>query len=186
MTSLLEENGNLSDKTIQMNNRTTVSSKGSIGDRLVPLALEKAEHQKLDELKDQRSESGSLQLEELGKGSELVETRSNRNSVISKTSSARRVHYFKVKALKEQEEMQARLEKLRREVGESCDRFEKVAFQEALARKARIAKIKRQIAKVSSSCGSSFRNLSPVGSPDDNLTKNLGIYGHNRNSRERS
>ena len=97
--------------------------------------------------------------------------------MISITSSARRVHYFKVKALKEQEEMQARLEKLRREVEESCERLEKVAFQEALARKARIAQRKRQIAKVSCSCGSSLRNLSTVGSTDDNLTKIAGMYG---------
>ena len=67
------------------------------------------EYHKLDEFQDQRSEPGSLQIEEFGKGSELVETRSNRSSVISKTSSARRVHYLKVKALKEQEEMQERL-----------------------------------------------------------------------------
>ena len=69
--------------------------------------------------------------------------------------------------MKEQEEMQVRLEKLRREVKES----EKAAFQEELARKARIAEIERQIAKVSNSCGSSLRNVSPVGSPDDNLAK---------------
>ena len=39
VTSLLEENGKVSDKTIQMDNGTTVSSKGSNGDRLVLLAI---------------------------------------------------------------------------------------------------------------------------------------------------
>ena len=116
-------------------------------------------YQKSDELQDQRVQPGSLQLEEIGKRSELVETTTNRGSVISKTSSARRVHYLKEKALKEQEEMQARLEKLRREVKESCERLEKVAFQEALAHKARIAEIESQIAKISNSCGSSLRNI---------------------------
>ena len=80
--------------------------------------------------------------------------------MISKTSSARRVHYFKIKALKKQEEM--------------VERLDKVAFQEALARKATIAEIERQIAKVSNSCGSSLRSISPVGSQDDNLTKDSG------------
>ena len=49
VTSLLEGNSKVSDKTIQMDNRTTVSLKGSNGDRLVLLAIEKAEHQKSDE-----------------------------------------------------------------------------------------------------------------------------------------
>ena len=51
VTSLLEENSMVSEKTIQMDNRATVSSKWSNGDRLVPLASEKAEYHKLDELK---------------------------------------------------------------------------------------------------------------------------------------
>ena len=51
--SLLEENKMVSDKTIQMNNRTTDSSKGSNGDQLVPLALKKAAYQKSDEFQDQ-------------------------------------------------------------------------------------------------------------------------------------
>ena len=109
MTSLLEEKGKVPGKTIQMDNRTTVSSKECNGDRLVLLALEKAEDQKSDEFKDQRSEPGSLQKEELGKHSDLVETRSNRSSVVSKTLSARRVLNLRVKALKEPEELQARL-----------------------------------------------------------------------------
>ena len=109
----------MSDKTIQMDNKTTISSNESNGNRLVLLALEKAEDQKSDDFYDQTSEPGSLQIEELGKHSQLVETRSNRSSVISKTSSARRVHYLKIKPLKKQEEMQARQETLRREDKES-------------------------------------------------------------------
>ena len=131
VTSLLEENGNLSGKRIQMVNRTTVSSKVSNEVRLVLLALEKAEDQKLDEFKDQRRESGSLQIEELSKRSQLVETRSNRSSVISKTSSARRVVYLKVKAPKEQEEQQTRIERLKREVKE----MEKLLFKKRLPAK---------------------------------------------------
>ena len=42
--------------------------------------------------------------------------------------------------------------------------MEKAAFQEALARKARIAEIERLLAKVSNSCESSFRSISPVDS----------------------
>ena len=87
--SLLEENGKVSDKTIQMDNRTTVRSKESNGIRLVFLASEKAEDKKSDEIQDQRSQLGSLQIEELCKRSQLVEIRSNKSSVISKTSSAR-------------------------------------------------------------------------------------------------
>ena len=109
VTSLLEENSKVSDVTIQMDNRPTVSTKWSNGDRLVPLALEKAEDQNLDEFQGQRSETGQLEIEELGKHPQLVETRSNRTSVISKSSSARRVLYLEVKAQKEQEELQTLL-----------------------------------------------------------------------------
>ena len=63
--------------------------------------------------------------------------------------------------------MQTRLEKLRREAKE----IEIADMQEELARKARIAEKEIERAKVSSSCGSSFRSISPVGTPDDNLTK---------------
>ena len=79
-----------------------------------------------------KKRAGSLQIEELSKGSELVDTRRDRSSVISKTSCARRVHYLKVKDLNEQEEMQGRR---RCEVKQSCERLEKVAFQEAFDRK---------------------------------------------------
>ena len=67
--SLLEESGQVSHKTIQMDSRTTISSKESTEKRLVPLALEKAVDEKLDEIQDQRSEAGSLQIKELGKHS---------------------------------------------------------------------------------------------------------------------
>ena len=72
--------------------------------------------------------------------------------------------------MKEQEELQTRLEKLRREAKE----IERADMQEELARKARIAEKERERAKVSSSCRSSFRSISPVGTPDDNLTKVSG------------
>ena len=78
VTSVPEEKGKVSDKTIQMDNRTTVSSKESNEERLVLLAIEKVEDQKSDEFQGQRSDPGSLQIEELGKHSQLVETRSNR------------------------------------------------------------------------------------------------------------
>ena len=54
--------------------------------------------------------------------------------MIPKTSSARRVLSLEEKALKEREELQTRLEKLKREAKE----IEKTASQDALARKARI------------------------------------------------
>ena len=77
---------------------------------------------------------------------------------------------MEIKALKEQEELQTRLEKLRREAKE----IERADMQEELARKAKIAEKEIERAKVSNSCGSSFRSISPVGTPDDNLTKVSG------------
>ena len=85
----------------------------------------------------------------------------------SKTSSARRVLDLELNALKEQEELQSRLEKLRR----NAEQNEIADLQEKLARKAKIAEKEIERTKVSSSCGSSFRSISPVGTPDDNLTK---------------
>ena len=163
VTSLLEENSMVSDVTIQMDNRPTVSTKWSNGDRLFPLALEKAEDQKSDEVQGQRSETGHLEIEELGKHPKLVETRSNRSLVISKSSLARRVLYLKVKAQKEQEELQTRLEKLKRE----AIQMEIADLHEQLARKARIAEKEREIAEVSSSQGTSFPSVSSV----DNFTE---------------
>ena len=160
VTSLLEENSKVSDVTILMDNRPTVSTKWSNGDRLFPLALEKAEDQKSDEVQRQRSETGQLKIEELGKHPKLVETRSNRSLVISKSSLARRVLYLKVKAQKEQEELQTRLEKLKRE----AIQMEIADLHEQLARKARIAEKEREIAEVSSSQGTSFPSVSSVDS----------------------
>ena len=160
VTSLLEENSKVSDVTIQIDNRPTVSTKWSNGDRLFPLALEKAEDQKSDEVQGQRSETGQLEIEELDKHPKLVETRSNRSSVISKSSIARRVLHLKVKAQKEQEELQTRLEKLKREAIE----MEIADLHEQLARKTRIAEKEREIAEVSSSQGTSFPSVSSVDS----------------------
>ena len=160
VTSLLEENSKVSDVTIQMDNRPRVSTKWSNGDRLFPLALEKAEDQKSDEVQGQRSKTGQLEIEELGKLPKLVDTRSSRSSVISKSSIARRVLYLKVKAQKEQEELQTRLEKLKRE----AIQMEIADLHEQLARKARIAEKEREIAEVSSSQGTSFPSVSSVDS----------------------
>ena len=101
-----------------------------------------------------------MEIEELGKHPKLVETRSNRSSVISKSSIDRRVLYLKVKAQKEQEELQTRLEKLKREAIE----MEIADLHEQLARKARIAEKEREIAGVSSSQGTSFPSVSSVDS----------------------
>ena len=159
VTSLLEENSEVSDVTILMDNRPTVSTKWSNGDRLFPLVLEKAEDQKSNEVQGQRSETGQLEIEELGKHPKLVET-NNRSSVISKSSIARRVLYLKVKAQKEQEELQTRLDKLKRE----AIQMEIADLHEQLARKARIAEKEREIAGVSSSQGTSFPSVSSVDS----------------------
>ena len=160
VTSLLEENNKVSDVTIQMDNRPRVSTKWSNGDRLFPLALEKTEDQKSDEVQGQKSETGQLELEELGKHPQLVETRSNRSSVISKSSSARRVLYLRVKAQKEQEELQTRLEKLKRE----AIQMEIADLHEQLARRTRIAEKEREIEEASSSQGTSVRSVSSVDS----------------------
>ena len=160
VTSLLEENSKVSDVTILMDNKPTVSTKWSNGDRLFPQALEKAEDQKSDEVQGQRSETGQLEIEELGKYPKLVETRSNRSSVISKSSIARRVLHLKVKAQKEQEELQTRLEKLKRE----AIQMEIADLHEQLARRTRIAEKEREIAEVSSSQGTSFPSVSSVDS----------------------
>ena len=72
--------------------------------------------------------------------------------------------------MKEHEELQSRPEKLRRD----AEQNEIADLQEKLARKVKIAEKEIERAKVSSSCGSSFRSISPVGAPDDNLTKVSG------------
>ena len=101
--------------------------------------------------------------------------KSNKTSVISKTSSARRVMHLELKALKEHTELQkSNLEKLERDAKQlerEAKEMEITDFQEEAARKARIGEKEIEMAKVSSSCGSSFRSISPVETPDDNLTK---------------
>ena len=67
---------------------------------------------------------------------------------------------MKVKAQKEQEELQTRLEKLKRE----AIQMEIADLHEQLARKARIAEKEREIAEVSSSQGTSFPSVSSVDS----------------------
>ena len=86
--------------------------------------------------------------------------------MISKTSSARRVLYLKAKALKEQEKLQARLEKLKRE----AKLTQKVDLHEEFAREARTAEIERTMAEASSSQGTRFRSILSV----DSFTENSG------------
>ena len=123
-----------------------------------------------DDGQEREKGTRSLPIEELSIHSRSKRTKSNKTSVISKTSSARRVLDLEIKALKEQEELQSRLEKLRR----NAEQNEIADLQEKLARKAKIAEKEIERTKVSSSCGSSFRSISPVGTPDDNLTKVSG------------
>ena len=159
--SILEEKVNVSDKIIQIDSRITVSSKRTNEERLVLLAIEKAEDQTSDESRDQRRGPESLQTKkELGRHSQLVETRCNRSLVISETSRARRVLCLKVKALKQPEELQARLEKLKREVIQR----QIPDLHEELARKSRIAVKEREIAEAASSGGTNFRSISPLDS----------------------
>ena len=122
-----------------------------------------------DDRQERRNRARSLQIEALSMHSRSDKTKSNKTSVISKTSSARRVLHLELKALKEQEELQSRLEKLGRETKQK--EMELADLQGEVARKARIAGKEIELAKVSSSCGTSLRSISPVESPDDNLTK---------------
>ena len=120
-----------------------------------------------DDRQEPRNRARSLQIEELSIHSHGDRTKSNKTSVMSKSSSARRVIDLELNALKEQEELQSRLEKLRR----NAEQNEIADLQEKLARKAKITEKEIERARVSSSCGSSFRSISPVGIPDDNLSK---------------
>ena len=120
----------------------------------------------VDDSQEPRNRARSLQIEEMSIDSQGDKTKSNKTSLISKTSSARRGLHLELKALKEQEELQARLTQLKQ--------MEIADLQEELARKAKFAEKEIEMAKVSSSCGSSFRSISPVGIPDDNLTKVSG------------
>ena len=86
--------------------------------------------------------------------------------MISKTSSARRVLELELKALKEQKELQTRLEKLRRQANEvkiASLQDEMVGLRKEMACKTKIAEKELQMAQASSSGGSSFRRISPVG-----------------------
>ena len=79
-----------------------------------------------------------------------------------------------MKALEEHEELQKCLEKLEREAKQlerEAKEKEIADMQEEVARRASIAEKEIEMAKVPSSCGSSFRSISPVETPDDNLTK---------------
>ena len=127
-----------------------------------------------DDRQDPRKRARSLQFEELSIHSQGDKTKTNKTSVISKTSSARRVMHLELKALKEHEALQKRLEKLEREAKQlerEAKEKEIADLQEEVARRARIAEKEIEIAKVPSSCGSSFRSISPVETPNDNLTK---------------
>ena len=122
-----------------------------------------------EDSQEPRNGARSLPIEELSIHSRSERAKSNKTSVISKTSSARRVLHLELKALKEQEELQSRLEKLGRETKQK--EMEIADLQGEVARKARIAEKEIKLAKFSSSCGTSLRSISPVESPDDNLTK---------------
>ena len=120
-----------------------------------------------EDRQEPRNEARSLPIEAFSMHSRSDKTKSNKTSVISKTSSARRVLDLELNALNEQEELQSRLEKLRG----NAEQNEIADLQEKLARKAKIAEKEIERAKVSSNCGSSFRSISPVETPDDDLTK---------------
>ena len=107
-----------------------------------------------------------LPIEKLSIPSQGDKTKSNETAVFSKISSVRRVLNWQLKALKEQEELQARLTKLKQK--------EIVDLKEELGRKARLSGKEIEKAKMSSNCRSSLRSTSPVGAPDNNLTKVLG------------
>ena len=69
---------------------------------------------------------------------------------------------MKVKALKEQEENQPRLEKLKQEVKlleQEANEKEISDLHEELARKARITEKERELAEASSSQGTNFRSI---------------------------
>ena len=106
-----------------------------------------------DDRQDPRKRARSLQIEALSMHSHGDRTKSNKTSVMSKSSSARRVIDLDLNALKDQEELQSRLEKLRR----NAEQNEIADLQEKLARKAKIAEKVIERAKVSSKCGCSFR-----------------------------
>ena len=74
--------------------------------------------------------------------------------------------------LKEHEELQKeKLEREAKQLEREANEKEIADLQEEVAREARIADKEVEMAKVSIVCGSSFRSISPVETPDDNLTK---------------
>ena len=83
-----------------------------------------------------------------------------------------------MKALKEQEELQARLEKLKREAIQK----EIVDLHEELARKSRIAVKEREIAEASSSQGTSFQSISPI----DSFTEDSGCTDKSETAKNRN
>ena len=84
-----------------------------------------------DDRPEPRNRARSLQIEELSIHSHGDRTKSNKTSVMSRSSSARRVIDLELNALKEQEELQSRLEKLRR----NAEQNEIADLQEMLAAK---------------------------------------------------
>ena len=88
-----------------------------------------------DDSQEPQNGARSLPIEEMSIYSRSERAKSNKISVISKTSSARRVMHLELKALKEHEELQKRLEKLEREAKEK----EIADLREEVARKAIIA-----------------------------------------------
>ena len=82
--------------------------------------------------------------------------------------------------------MQKRLEKLEREAKQlerEAKEKEISDLQEDVAHRARIVEKEIEMAKVPSSCGSSFRSISPVEIPHNNLTKVcLRLDGQDRRS----
>ena len=130
-----------------------------------------------DDRQNSRNGARSQPIEELSIHSQGDKTKSNKTSVFSKTSSVRRILVLEMKALTKQEELQARLEDLRsdaKEIEIPGLQVEMAGLQEEMARKTKIAEKEIQMAQASSSCGSSFRSISPVRTPDDNLTKVSG------------
>ena len=87
-----------------------------------------------DDRQDPRKRARSVQIEELSIHSQGDKTKSDKTSVISKTSSARRLLQLELKAIKEQEELQARLTQLKQ--------IELADLQEELVRKPKIAEKK--------------------------------------------
>ena len=103
---------------------------------------EQKEHgdNKVNDSQKSMNEARSLPIEALSVHSRSDKTKSNKTSVISKTSSARQVLHLELKTLKEQEELQSRLEKLGRETKQKEMEIEDL--QGEVACKARIQKRK--------------------------------------------